>query len=82
MVSDAELKIDEFDVAPEEDRLYRMRHSAAHIMAQAVVEMIPEAKLAIGPPIDSGFYYDFLLPRSVSADERHTTRATRRTTSR
>ncbi|MGD9891143.1 MAG: threonine--tRNA ligase [Dehalococcoidia bacterium] len=69
MVSDAELKIDDFDVAPEEDRLYRMRHSAAHIMAQAVIEMMPEAKLAIGPPIDSGFYYDFLLPRSISADE-------------
>lgn len=69
MVTDAELKVDEFDVAPEQDRLYRMRHSAAHIMAQAVVEMIPEAKLAIGPPIDTGFYYDFLLPRSISADE-------------
>jgi threonyl-tRNA synthetase len=65
MVTDA----DDFDVGPEEDRLYRMRHSAAHIMAQAVVEMIPEAKLAIGPPIDTGFYYDFLLPRSISADE-------------
>jgi threonyl-tRNA synthetase len=69
MVTDAELKVDDFDVAPEEDRLYRMRHSAAHVMAQAVVEMIPEAKLAIGPPIDSGFYYDFLLPRSIAADE-------------
>jgi threonyl-tRNA synthetase len=69
MVTDAELKAEDFDVKPEEDRLYRMRHSAAHIMAQAVVEMIPEAKLAIGPPIDTGFYYDFLLPRSISADD-------------
>jgi threonyl-tRNA synthetase len=52
-------------VAPasaEEDRLYRKRHSAAHILAQAVLELFPEAKLGIGPPIDTGFYYDFLLP--------------------
>ena len=69
MVTDAELKVDEFDVQSEEDRLYRMRHSAAHIMAQAVQEMIPEAKLAIGPPIDSGFYYDFLLPRPLTPDD-------------
>ena len=41
-----------------DDRLYRMRHSAAHIMAEAVLEMFPDAKLGIGPPIDSGFYYD------------------------
>ena len=46
---------------PKEDRLYRMRHSAAHIMAEAVLEMFPEAQFAIGPPIDNGFYYDFDL---------------------
>ena len=49
------------------DRLYRMRHSAAHIMAEAVLEMFPEAKFAIGPPIDNGFYYDFELPRAADA---------------
>jgi len=43
------------------DRLYRIRHSAAHVMAQAVLEIYPEAKIAIGPPIDTGFYYDFDL---------------------
>ena len=43
------------------DQLYKIRHSAAHIMAQAVLERYPEAKLAIGPPIDTGFYYDFDL---------------------
>jgi threonyl-tRNA synthetase len=69
MVADAELKAEEFSGAPAEDRLYRMRHSAAHIMAQAVVEMMPEAKLAIGPPIDWGFYYDFLLPRPLTPDD-------------
>ena len=43
------------------DRLYRIRHSAAHVMAQAVLELYPDAKIAIGPPIDTGFYYDFDL---------------------
>jgi threonyl-tRNA synthetase len=52
-----------------EDRLYRMRHSAAHIMAEAVLEMFPEAQFAIGPPIDNGFYYDFLLPRALTPED-------------
>ena len=43
----------------EQDQLYKIRHGAAHVMAQAVLELYPEAKLAIGPPIDNGFYYDF-----------------------
>ncbi|HXK32495.1 MAG TPA: threonine--tRNA ligase [Dehalococcoidia bacterium] len=54
---------------PREDRLYRMRHSAAHIMAEAVLELFPEAKFAIGPPVDNGFYYDFLLPRPLTPDD-------------
>jgi threonyl-tRNA synthetase len=45
------------------DQLYKIRHSAAHIMAEAVLELYPEAKIAIGPPIDNGFYYDFDLGR-------------------
>jgi threonyl-tRNA synthetase len=45
----------------QQDDLYRLRHSAAHVMAQAVLEHYPEAKIAIGPPIDNGFYYDFDL---------------------
>src|ERR1700680_920257 len=44
--------------------LQRMRHSAAHVMAEAVTEMFPDAKLGIGPPIRDGFYYDFDLPRA------------------
>src|SRR5262245_15922076 len=45
----------------EKDELYKIRHSAAHVMAQAVLELYPEAKLGIGPPIETGFYYDFDL---------------------
>lgn len=45
----------------EESELYRIRHSAAHVMAEAVLSLFPEAKLAIGPPIEDGFYYDFDL---------------------
>jgi len=47
--------------ASEQDRLYRVRHSIAHIMAQAVLERYPEAGVGIGPPIENGFYYDFDL---------------------
>ncbi|MGI8998315.1 MAG: threonine--tRNA ligase, partial [Candidatus Limnocylindria bacterium] len=49
-----------------EDRLTAMRHSAAHMMAAAVVELFPEAKLGIGPAIKDGFYYDFDLPRPLT----------------
>jgi threonyl-tRNA synthetase len=56
------------DVDPEE-RLFRMRHSAAHVMAEAVLEIFPDAKYAIGPPIDHGFYYDFELSRTLTPDD-------------
>jgi len=49
--------------------LYKIRHSAAHVMAQAVLEYIPEAKYTIGPPIDNGFYYDFDLPRPLTPED-------------
>ena len=45
----------------QDEQLYKIRHSAAHVMAQAVLELHPAAKIAIGPPIDTGFYYDFDL---------------------
>lgn len=51
------------------ERLWRIRHSASHVLAQAVLEVFPEAKLAIGPPIDTGFYYDFDLPRSLTPED-------------
>ncbi|MEM7049629.1 MAG: threonine--tRNA ligase [Acidobacteriota bacterium] len=44
-----------------QDRLYEIRHSAAHVLAQAVLELYPQARLGIGPPTDNGFYYDFDL---------------------
>ena len=53
----------------EESQLYKIRHSAAHIMAQAVVEMYPDAKYTIGPPIENGFYYDFELPEPITAED-------------
>jgi threonyl-tRNA synthetase len=53
----------------EESELYRIRHSTAHVMAQAVVEMFPEAKYTIGPPVEDGFYYDFDLPRSLTPED-------------
>ncbi len=50
-------------------QLYRIRHSAAHILAEAMLERFPEAKIAIGPPIEDGFYYDFDLPRAPSEED-------------
>ena len=53
----------------EDSDLYRIRHSSAHVMAQAVVEMFPQAKYTIGPPIEDGFYYDFDLPRPLTPQD-------------
>jgi threonyl-tRNA synthetase len=53
----------------EEDFLHRLRHSASHVMAQAVLEKFPQGKVAIGPPIDTGFYYDFDLPRPLTPED-------------
>ena len=52
-----------------QDRLAAMRHSAAHMMAAAVLEIFPEAKLGIGPAIKDGFYYDFDLPRPLTPSD-------------
>ena len=56
-------------VTPDNDPLYRLRHSTAHVMAQAVLEIFPEGKIAIGPPVENGFYYDFDLPRSLTPED-------------
>ncbi|WP_322791501.1 threonine--tRNA ligase [Bellilinea sp.] len=53
----------------EDSELYRIRHSLSHIMAQAVLEMFPEAKYTIGPPVENGFYYDFDLPRTLTPED-------------
>src|SRR5579859_1391666 len=49
--------------------IQRMRHSAAHVMAEAVQEMFPDARFAIGPAIEDGFYYDFDLPRTLTPED-------------
>src|SRR3990167_8305706 len=49
--------------------LSAMRHSCAHVLAQAVLQMFPEAKLGIGPAIENGFYYDFDLPRTLIPED-------------
>ena len=52
-----------------DDRLSRMRHSAAHVLATAMLDLFPDAELGIGPPTDDGFYYDFQLPRALTPDD-------------
>jgi len=54
---------------PADEKLEMMRHSAAHIMAEAVQTMFPEAKFGIGPAIEDGFYYDFDLPRKLTPED-------------
>lgn len=49
--------------------LETLRHSAAHVMAEAVLQLFPGAKLGIGPAIDNGFYYDFDLPRPLTQED-------------
>ena len=52
-----------------EDKYYDLRHSTAHLMAQAVGELFPGVKYAIGPPIDDGFYYDMDFQTSIGEDD-------------
>src|ERR671911_489085 len=51
------------------DALAVLRHSAAHLLAEAVRRLHPAVKIAIGPPIENGFYYDFEFPEPISEDE-------------
>ncbi len=61
------MTIDAEEIAQEtDDHLAAMRHSAAHMMAAAVLEIFPDARLGIGPAIRDGFYYDFDLPRPLT----------------
>lgn len=52
-----------------DDLLFRVRHSSAHVMAQAVLELFPNGKYTIGPAIEDGFYYDFDLPRNLTPED-------------
>jgi threonyl-tRNA synthetase len=51
------------------DALYVLRHSTAHLLAEAVMRLYPGVKIAIGPPIADGFYYDFEFPEPISEDD-------------
>ena len=55
--------------AEQETRRNAIRHSAAHVLAEAVLKRIPDAKLTIGPPIRDGFYYDFDVPQPFTPDD-------------
>jgi threonyl-tRNA synthetase len=55
--------------AEKDERVARMRHSASHVMAEAVQSLFPEAKFGIGPMIENGFYYDFELPRALVPED-------------
>src|SRR5438093_7172587 len=54
---------------PGGEALYRLRHSAAHVLATAVTELFPEVKVAGGPPIEGGFYYDFARPQPFTPED-------------
>ena len=53
----------------EHSRLYKLRHSLAHVLAQAVLDLRPNSKLGFGPPADNGFYYDFILSEVISEED-------------
>ena len=59
------------DLSSEEQGQYRddLRHSAAHVLAEAVLKLFPEAQLTIGPPIRDGFYYDFDVERPFTPED-------------
>lgn len=52
-----------------DEKLDKIRHSMSHVMAEAVIQMFPGAKVAIGPSIENGFYYDFDLPRALKPED-------------
>jgi threonyl-tRNA synthetase len=55
--------------ATDPDALYVLRHSSAHLLAEAVRRLFPGVKVAIGPPIENGFYYDFDFPEPIHEDD-------------
>ena len=63
------MALDKEQKADKEEKLEVMRHSAAHIMAEAVQSIFPDARFGIGPAIENGFYYDFDLPRALTPDD-------------
>jgi threonyl-tRNA synthetase len=71
---DADLEIittSDVEGEPDPDALWLIRHSCAHVMAEAIQRIVPGAMLVYGPPVDTGFYYDIQFPpdRALSADD-------------
>jgi threonyl-tRNA synthetase len=60
--------VEPVDIATDDGR-YIVRHSTAHVMAQAVQDLFPQAKLGIGPPVENGFYYDFDVERPFTPED-------------
>src|SRR5271166_5365813 len=60
--------VEPVDIASDDGR-YILRHSTAHVMAQAVQDLLPQAKLGIGPPVENGFYYDFDVDRPFTPED-------------
>ncbi|QDU32011.1 Threonine--tRNA ligase [Poriferisphaera corsica] len=57
------------DTAHQDDALYLLRHSTAHVMAEAIANLWPDTELAYGPPLETGFYYDIKLDTPISSDD-------------
>jgi threonyl-tRNA synthetase len=76
VVADGDV-IEPIGIASETGRAI-MRHSTAHVMAQAVQDLFPHARLGIGPPVENGFYYDFDVPRPFDPDDLKAIEATMR----
>jgi threonyl-tRNA synthetase len=64
-----EMKMAQIQEKYQDTYLYKIRHSTAHVMAQAVMEIFPDGKPTIGPPVENGFYYDFDLPRNLTPED-------------
>ncbi|AEH09716.1 MULTISPECIES: threonine--tRNA ligase [Protofrankia] len=62
-------KVPQTDAEYRASTLYAKRHSVAHLLAHAVLEKFPDAKLGVGPPTRDGFYYDFALPRPLTPED-------------
>jgi threonyl-tRNA synthetase len=63
------VKFKDLSPAEQQDHRDRLRHSTAHVLAEAVTKLFPEANLTIGPPIQDGFYYDFAVPEPFTPDD-------------
>ena len=61
--------MEEGELSSEGDELYKIRHSLAHVLAQAVLDMRPGSTLGFGPPISDGFYYDFVLTSPITEED-------------